>query len=380
MTLSFLVLNMDRDAEHPPDIEKGTDAEMMTYSSIRGSLMRSAARAAFTLLAAGGMMACSDPAAPRSEGPTVRIVPVADSVFEGDVIRLSAVVLDGSGAEVTGAPVEWSVADPTLATSTGDGSFTLLKAGTERITARSGAVTGTYDLVIGQLAVKRVELTPGTADLGRGDRLQVSARAFGQGDRAITGRTVTFTSDDTLVAVIGSPDNVIGAPGFLIAVGPGSTTIRASVDGVAGTARVSVVIADTTFSLQEFNGSPLPVLIAADSVLIDGVPELDEVYAESGTLVLSGLTQLRYQLDVRFSQYRVTHVGNTTQRQLRFQQREFDRGVVTVGANGSLSMLSEFIGPHLEHSAALEPDGFLVHFSVPGDDSFLDLRYRRQSP
>ena len=43
-------------------------------------------------------------------------------------------------------------------------------------------------------------------------------------------------------------------------------------------------------------------------------------------------------------------------------------------------MLSEFIGPHLEHTAAREPDGFLVHYRIPGDDSFLDLRYRRQAP
>jgi hypothetical protein len=83
---------------------------------------------------------------------------------------------------------------------------------------------------------------------------------------------------------------------------------------------------------------------------------------------------------VRFSQYHVIRTDNTVRRELRFQSREFDRGVVTVGANGNLSMLSEFIGPRLEHTAALQSDGFLVHFQIPGDDSFLDLRYRRQAP
>jgi hypothetical protein len=325
------------------------------------------------------MMACTDAAEPRPSAPAVRIVPVADSVFEGDVVRLRAVVLDDSGAEVTGAPVTWTVGDTTLARSAGDGSFALLRPGTARITARSGAVIGTYDLVIGRLAVKRVDLSPETMSLGRGDRLQISTRVLGQGDRVITGRTVTFTSDDTHVAVIGSPDNVIGGPGFLIAVGPGTTTIRASVDGVTGTAHASVVIADTTFALLQYNGSPIPVLIAADSILINGVPEFDEVYAETGTLVLSGLMQSRYQLDVRFSQYRVIRTGSTVQRELRFQQREFDRGLVTVGANGSLAMTSEFISP-LAHTAALQPDGFLVHYRIPGTDSFLDLRYRRQAP
>lgn len=343
------------------------------------TLAKARTRAAFALLTAAGIIACSDAASPRQTGPVVRIIPVADSVFEGDVVRLSVVLRDDSGTEVTGAPVAWTVSDTTLAKSVGDGSFALLRPGTARIIARSGEASATYDLVIGRLAVRRVELSPAVLSLGRGDRVQVSARVFGQGDRTITGRTLKFTSDDTLVAVIGSPGNVIGGPGFLIATGPGSTTIRASVDGVTGTVSAKVVIADTTFALSQYNGSPLPVLIAADSVLINGVPEFDEVYAESGMLVLSGLAQLRYQLDVRYSQYHVIRTGSTVQRELRFQQREFDRGIVVVGANKNLTMTSEFIFP-LDHTAALELDGFLVHYRIPGTDSFLDLKYRRQAP
>lgn len=352
---------------------------MISLSSIRVAPAQVTARAALVLFAVVGMIACSDTVAPRSAGLSVRIVPLADSAFEGDVIRLTAAVVNGSGAEGSGAPVMWTVSDTALAKSAGDGSFALLKPGTARITARIGAATGTYDLVIGRLAVKRVELTPGTLNLGRGDRLQVSARVLGQGDRVITGRSVTFTSDDSLVAVIGSPGNVIGGPGFLIAVGPGSTTIRASVDGVTGTAHAGVVIADTTFALSQYNGSSLPVLIAADTILFNGVPEFDEVYAESGTLVLSGLMQLRYQLDVRYSQYHVVRTGNTVSRELRFQQRDFDRGLATVGPNGNLAMTSEFIFP-LDHTAAVQPDGFQVHYRIPGSDAFLDLRYRRQTP
>ena len=345
---------------------------------IRMSLAKAIVRVGVVVLPAVGIIGCSDASAPRpAAGGALRIIPPVDSVFEGDVVRLRAVMLNESGAEVTTAPVAWTVSDTTLAKSEGDGSFILLKPGTTRITASGGGVTGAYDLVIGTLVVKRVELSPGPLSLGRGDRVQLSARAFGQGDRAIIGRAIAFASDDTLVAIIGSPGNVIGGPGFLIATGPGSTTIRASVDGIAGSTHASVVIADTTFALSQYNGGPLPVLIAADSVSINGVPEFDEVYAESGTMVLSGLMQLRYQLDVRYSQYHVIRTGNTVQRELRFQQREFDRGLVTVEANRNLVMTSEFIFP-LDHTAALEPDGFLVHYRIPGTDSFLDLGYRRR--
>lgn len=354
--------------------------------SYRWTWRASAANAArvLALVTTVAMAACSDSVVPiYQSGAAVSVVPLADSVFEGDVVLLTAKVLDDAGAEVPGASVVWTVSDTTLAKVVGGDSLALLRPGTLRIIARSGALSGTYDLTIGRLAVTRVELTPGALSLGRGDRVQVEARVVGQGNRTITGRAVAFSSGDSTVAIIGSPDNTVGGPGFLIAVGPGSTTIVATADGVSGTAHVGVVVADTTFVLAQYNGAPLPALAASDSVTINGVKEFDEVYADSGTLVLSGLAQERYTLDVIFSQYHVIRTGDTVQRELRFRFRgEFDRGVVTAGAagGGSLSMLSEFIGPHLEHSATLQSDGYLVHFREPGDDFFLDLRYRRVTP
>jgi hypothetical protein len=351
---------------------------MISDSWIHRAAVKSAALATFSLTVIA-LAACRDAAAPRPSGATLRIAPLPDSVFEGDLVRLTAAVLDDTGAEVAGAPVTWTASDTTLARDAGGGSFALLHPGTTRITATSGAVTSTYDLVIGRLVVKRVDLTPGTLNLGRGDRLQVSARVVGQGDRPITNPNVTYTSDDPRVAAIGTAGSTVGGPGFLIALGPGSTTIRATANGVTGTASVGVVIADTTFALTQYNGSPVPVLIATDSVTFNGVKELAEVYAESGTLVLSGLAQLRYQVDVRFSQYRVIRTGNTVQRELRFQSRQVDHGVADVRTNGDLAMTSELVSP-LTHTAALKPDGFLVHFRIAGDDAAVDLQYRRQAP
>lgn len=303
----------------------------------------------------------------------MRIVPVADSVFEGDVIHLTAKVFDRAGTEVQAAPITWTVNDTTLARVSGDGTLRLLQPGTVHITARSDGAVGTYDLAIGRLVVTRVEVAPKTLRLGRGDLSTLAALVFGQGDRAITGRTITFTSDDTLVVAVGG---VGYPPNYLRATGPGSTMIRASVDGVTGTAPAEVVNADTTFALTQYNGSPLPVLIAADTVTIDGKKEFDEVYAESGTFVESGVLQRRYQIDVRYTQYHVTRTADSVTREPRFAQREFDRGVFTAFENGSLVMTSEWIYP-LVHTAAPEADGFLVHYRIPGDDSFLDLRYVR---
>lgn len=354
---------------------------MLSIRSIRAASAKQAA-SALALIAAAAMAACSDSSAPiHTSGARVSIVPLADSVFEGDVIRLRAEVLDDAGAEVPAAPVVWTVTDTTVAKVFGGDSLALLKPGTAHVTARSGELVGTSDLAIGRLVAKSVELTPATLNLGRGDRVQVQARVVGQGNRTISGHAVVFSSGDSTVAVIGSPDNPVGGPGFLIAVGPGSTTIVANADGATGTAHVGVVVADTTFVLTHYNGAALPVLVATDSVTFNGVKELAEVYADSGTLVLSGLAQERYTTGVHFSQYRVTRTGDSVQRELRLQfDRDIDRGVVTVGPGGNLSMLSELIGPHLEHSATLQPDGYLVHFNEPGSDVIFDLEYRRVRP
>lgn len=355
---------------------------MIPRSWARLKPARAAAVAGCALVAALAPVACNDASAPRLPGPAIRVVPLADSVFEGDTVRLTAQVFDETGAVDTTAPVTWTVGDTTLAEVAGEGVFALLQPGTVRVTASSGAAAATYDLVIGRLVVRRVDLAPGTVSMGRTDRLPVAARVLGQGDRVITGRTVAFASDDTLVAVVAGPP-FLGATdaGLLIALGPGSTTIRATVDGVTGTAHVGVVAVDTTFVLTQYDGAPLPALVAADSVEFDGVKEFDEVYADTGTLVLSGLLQKRYQLDVWYAQYHVFQTGDTVQRELRLRFRgQIDFGLVTVGEDGSLAMLSEFIGPVLEHTATLQPDGYLVHYRIPGEDLFLDLKYVRAAP
>jgi len=351
---------------------------MIPGSSIRPSAMAGACAVVVAFMIAS----CDDTTGPPPTGPTITIVPVEVTVFEGDSVRLTARVFDNAGVEVTTAPVAWSVDDTTLARFVHDDVLSLLQPGTVRITARSGTASATYDLAIGRLVVERVELTPQTVSMARTDHVIVAARALGQGDREIAGRTAAFTSDDELVVTIAAvTSNGRAIEAHLIAEGAGSTTIRATVDGVTGTAHVDVVDLDTTFVLTEVNGSQLPVFVAADSVEFDGVKELDEVYADGGKLVLSGLLQKRYQLEVVYSQYHVITMGDSVRRELRLRvPGEIDHGRATPGANGSLSMLSEFIGPHLEHTATLQADGYLVHYRIPGESSFLDLRYARVTP
>jgi hypothetical protein len=347
---------------------------MTSDSKVPSARGKAYARAAHTLVVALGLVACSDATGPGAAGPTLRIEPVADSVFEGDTVRLTARVFDQGGVEVLGAPVTWAVGDTTLAAFVEPDVLLLRRPGTVRITAHSGAAVDTYDLGIGRLVVQRVELTPDAIIMGRTDHLEIAVHTLGQGGREITGRVVTFTADDTLVAIAPGPTSAL-----LIAVAAGSTTIRANVDGVTGAAAVDVVAVDTTLSLTQYEGAPVPVLVEADTVVTGGLPLVYEIYADGGTLILSGLLQKRYQLGVTYSIYRL--VPDTDPAERTFVARisaQSDRGLVTAGSNGSLSMVSEVFGPHLEHTAAPQPDGYLVRYRIPGENAWLDLWYSRQ--
>jgi len=251
-----------------------------------------------------------------------------------------------------------------------DGTLTLLKPGTVRVTARSGDASSAYDVAIRPLVVKQVEITPSALHLGRGDLVTLTVKATGQGGRTINGRTVTLTSDDTRVVLPNDAQMVR-------ALRAGATNVRASVDGVSASIPVDVVIADTTFLIDSFNGAALPVLLASDTVSWDGVKEYHEVWVEGGTLVLSGLAQLRYAVAIVYSEYNVVNEGGQVRRELRRRGSEGDHGIADVGAGGRLAMTSEYFWP-LSHTADLRPNGYMLHYRIPGDDIIWNVGYKRQ--
>jgi len=329
-------------------------------------------RAAAIAIALIAAVACgdSDSSTGPAPGPSIMITAPAGTVFEGDVVALSAVVRDAEGDEVPGAPISWSVNDATFADIAPNGTVTALRPGTVRITATSGTLSGSYDMPIAPLVVQQVTVLPGTLQLARHEIRLVGVRVQGQGGRDIMGRVVTITSDNPAVALI-------DPSGRVRAVNPGTTLVRATADGVSGTAQVEVTADDAVLTLSRIGGARLPLLVAADSVTWNGVREYHEVYAELGQLKLSGAAQPRYELDIRYAEYNViTAPGGQRTLELRLTSREFDRGIIQYDARGDLSMISELISP-LSHTASPTSDGFLVRFRIPGDDEILDLLYRR---
>lgn len=315
--------------------------------------------------------ACSDsPVTQPLPAGSITIAPPAGAIYEQDAVTYVATVKDASGNTVPGATIEWSASDPTRADIGDNGVALMLKPGPVTITAKSAQLTASVVVNVQPLTVLAVKVLPESLSMGRGDIRSVGIRVEGIGGRNIIGRSVTITSDDPSIATI-------DAAGRVRAIAAGTTRVRATADGVSGTAKLTVLAANASLSLHELNGVRLPAFITSDTVTVFGKKEYHEVYAERGDLVLSTTGLARYQVDVRFVEYDVRTVNGQKVMEIRGTSRESDFGVVQYDARGDLLMTSEYYYP-LSHTAIAEGSGFSVRFRVPGTNNYMNLKYRRE--
>jgi hypothetical protein len=216
--------------------------------------------------------------------------------------------------------------------------------------------------------VEQIDLRQATFRIGQGDSASVQPRLVGRNGRELTGRTVRYTIDDSLVASIDST-------GRLLAKGSGITTLRAASEGVSASARIEVLPATRVHALMRQDGRDIPLLIGSDSVEWDGVPEYHEVWLESGRLKFIAGAQPRYEVELRYVEYNVRDVNGRREKQFRLVQREADFGTVQLDAEGALRMTSEFVWP-LEHRATRTADGYSLRYRVAGTNDVLTLSYR----
>lgn len=323
-----------------------------------------------TLLVLAGCSSDPSSGPVPSPGPSLSIEAPAGTWYPGDVTTLRAIVRDANGVEVPGAPITWGVSHASRAEVAADGATTFLSAGDVTITARSGSLVAQLALRVNALSVQSVSIVPGELQLRRGDAVVFGVRVQGEGGRDVLGRVVTLATDNPAIASL-------DASGRIHAISPGVTFVRATSEGVTGSARVVVSDTPATHELVRVGTERLPLLVSADTVTWNGVREYHEVFLEGGTLELSGGQSPTYAIDIRYAEYRVSGpVGNRTYVFL-LSTHERDFGTVQRDARGDLVLTSSYISP-LQHTATPASDGMRVHFRIPGDDIFLDLLYRRE--
>ena len=108
-------------------------------------------------------------------------------------------------------------------------------------------------------AVASVTVAPATATLQQGQTQAFTFHAYDADGNELTGRTATWSSDDEAAATV-------GADGVATAVAPGDATITATVEGVSGSAVLSVAVPVGGVVVAN-GGRELDVAVGADGTV-----------------------------------------------------------------------------------------------------------------
>jgi len=197
----------------------------------------------------GGVAAGSATITATSEGQngsaavSVTIVPVASVVVSpatagvqaGQNVQLTATTKDAGGSVLSGRTVTWASSNAAVATVSGTGLVTGVAAGSATITATSEGKSGTSALTVTAAIapVASVTLSPSPATVQLSGTLQVTATLKDASGNILSGRTVTWASDNSGIAMV-------SATGLVTGIVAGSATIRATSEGQSGTTPLTV--------------------------------------------------------------------------------------------------------------------------------------------
>ena len=169
--------------------------------------------------------------------------PTSPDLFVGQSISLVAAVKNTAGVVIT-FPVVWSTSDATIATVTSAGVLTGVKVGTVTVTGTAGGKSASVIINVKLVPVKSVTVTVKPSLLVGESSAAAVVSVDAQGN-TLTGRVVAWASRNAGVATVSSA-------GLVTAVAVGTATIEAVVDGVVGSATVTV--------------APVPILIGSIAV------------------------------------------------------------------------------------------------------------------
>ena len=168
---------------------------------------------------------------------TLTISPSSLAIGIGGTGQFTATVRDVSGAVIPGAPVTWSISGGAASISA-NGLVTGLAGGTSTVTATSGSASSTATVIVSAAPppVASVVVVPSAPSVNVGATVQLTASTFDASGNLLTGRVVSWSTSNALVASVSSTGLVTGLL-------PGTATITATSEGQSGTATVTVVLA-----------------------------------------------------------------------------------------------------------------------------------------
>lgn len=166
---------------------------------------------------------------------SVTVGPASDTVVTGATVTFVATLRDSTGAALSGRPITWTSTNTAVATVNASGVVTGVAAGTATIRATSEGVVGNASLLVIVPPVASVLVGPASDTVVTGATVTYTATPRDAAGATLTGRSITWSSANTAIATV-------NASGVVTGVAAGSTTIRATSEGVQGTAAILVTV------------------------------------------------------------------------------------------------------------------------------------------
>ncbi len=164
---------------------------------------------------------------------------IANAVLdEGQSAQVTATVRDSRGNSLTGRTLTWSTSNAAVAVVDTNGRVTGVSAGGVTISARDPAnstVSASITVTV-RGVVATVVVSPASGSVVVGRTLALVATVRNAAGIAITDRTIIWTTSSPAIASVTAAGVVAG-----VAVG-GPVTIRATADGVSGSAVITVTL------------------------------------------------------------------------------------------------------------------------------------------
>ncbi len=163
----------------------------------------------------------------------LQLTPATLSLLLGETAQLALVTRSAAGAVLTGRAATWTSGAPTIASVSGTGLVRALTPGVSVILVEVEGVFATTTVTVRAPGVASVVITPNSSTVAISGSVQLSATPSDASGVALTGRTIIWSSADESIAFVSSTGLVVGFK-------QGTVRITATVEGVSGTAIVSV--------------------------------------------------------------------------------------------------------------------------------------------
>src|SRR5207302_1361340 len=163
---------------------------------------------------------------------TVTVAPTSANLQTGQTVQLTATARDASGNVLSGRVITWSSSNASVASVNGSGLVTGAGAGSATITATSEGQSGTSSVTVTFVPVASVTVNPASASVQVGQTVQLTATPRDANGNTLTGRTVTWASNN-------NPAATVSSSGLVTGVATGTALITAASEGKTGSAMIA---------------------------------------------------------------------------------------------------------------------------------------------